>query len=141
MNNAARQEQSYLPSEHEPYMNSSQLEYFKSKLEKWKEDLLSESRETIAHLKEENWHNPDFNDRATVETDTAFELRTRDRYRKLLDKIEDALQRIENRSYGYCEVTGDEIGIRRLEARPVATLSIEAQEQHESYERHHNDDD
>jgi DnaK suppressor protein len=131
----------YVPSENEPYMNDLQLEYFKRKLLAWKEELHNESRETMNHLREENWQEPDFNDRATVETDTAIELRTRDRYRKLLDKIDAALRRVEKGEYGYCEETGEPIGLKRLEARPVATLSIEAQERHESYERQHSDDD
>lgn len=130
----------YIPSENEEYMNSVQLEYFKQKLLNWKEELLQESLETLDHLKEENWHESDFNDRAAVETDAAFELRTRDRYRKLLDKIEEALARIESGEYGYCEETGEKIGLKRLEARPVATLCIEAQERHENYEKQHNDE-
>jgi DnaK suppressor protein len=130
----------YKPSEKEEYMNSSQLEYFKQKLTTWKDELLNESRETLDHLREENWHEPDVNDRASVETETSLELRTRDRYRKLIDKIDSALRRIENGKYGYCDETGDEIGIKRLEARPIATLTIEAQERHESYERTHIDE-
>ncbi len=130
----------YRPSEKEEYMSPSQVEYFRQKLVAWKEELLGESRETLDHLKEENWQEPDVNDRASVETETSLELRTRDRYRKLIDKIDSALRRIENNAYGYCEETGEEIGIKRLEARPVATLSIEAQERHESYERTHIDD-
>jgi DnaK suppressor protein len=133
--------QGYMPSEEEPYMNPQQVEYFRRKLVAWKEELLDESRETMDHLREENWHEPDINDRATVETDTAFELRTRDRYRKLIDKINAALRRIEEGEYGYCEETGEEIGIKRLEARPVATLTVEAQERHESYERQHSDEE
>ncbi|WP_253308437.1 MULTISPECIES: RNA polymerase-binding protein DksA [unclassified Rickettsia] len=130
----------YTPSKEEEYMNPLQLEYFRQKLLEWKDSLLGESRETLNHLKEENWNEPDFNDRASIETDTAFELRTRDRYRKLLDKIEDALLRIENKDYGYCEETGEPIGIKRLQARPVATLCIEAQERHENYEKNHLDE-
>lgn len=131
----------YVPSEKEEYMNPKQVEYFRQKLVGWKEELLEESRATIAHLQEENLNEPDLNDRATVETDTAFELRTRDRYRKLLDKIEAALQRVERGEYGYCEATGEEIGLKRLEARPIATLCIEAQERHENHERQHSDED
>lgn len=131
----------YVPSEKEEYMNPMQVEYFRQKLMTWKEELLEESRATIAHLQEENLNEPDLNDRATVETDTALELRTRDRYRKLLDKIEAALRRIEEGEYGYCEATGEEIGLKRLEARPIATLCIEAQERHENYERQHSDED
>ncbi|WP_375359169.1 RNA polymerase-binding protein DksA [Candidatus Tisiphia endosymbiont of Neophilaenus lineatus] len=129
----------YKPSSDEEYMNPQQLEYFRQKLLEWKSSLLEESRETLTHLKEENWNEPDLNDRASIETDTAIELRTRDRYRKLLDKIEEALVRIEKNEYGYCEETGEPIGLKRLEARPVATLCIEAQERHESYEKQHID--
>lgn len=131
----------YKPNPSEPYMCSDQLEYFRNKLMNWKKELLAESNETMEHLREENWHEPDINDRASVETDTTLELRTRDRYRKLLDKIDAALRRVDSGEYGYCEETGEEIGIARLEARPIATLSIEAQERHEKYERHHSDDD
>ncbi|WP_341754595.1 RNA polymerase-binding protein DksA [Candidatus Tisiphia endosymbiont of Dioctria rufipes] len=129
----------YKPSNDEEYMNPQQLEYFRQKLLEWKSSLLEESQETLTHLKEENWNEPDLNDRASIETDTAIELRTRDRYRKLLDKIEEALVRIEKNEYGYCEETGEPIGLKRLEARPVATLCIEAQERHESYEKQHID--
>lgn len=131
----------YKPSDKEEYMNPSQLEYFRQRLLEWRQALLDESRETLNHLKEENWNEPDFNDRASVETGTAFELRTRDRYRKLIDKIDEALVRIEKGEYGYCEETGEKIGLKRLEARPVATLCIEAQERHENYERTHLDED
>lgn len=129
----------YRPYNDEEYMNPQQLEYFRQKLLEWKSSLLEESRETLTHLKEENWNEPDLNDRASIETDTAIELRTRDRYRKLLDKIEESLVRIEKNEYGYCEETGEPIGLKRLEARPVATLCIEAQERHESYEKQHID--
>ncbi len=131
----------YKPSEDEEYMNPLQLEYFRQKLESWREELLEESRETLNHLKEENWKEPDPNDRATVEIETTIELRTRDRYRKLIDKIESTIKRINQGQYGYCEETGKPIGIKRLEARPVATLCIEAQEQHETYEKTHIDED
>lgn len=131
----------YKPSETEEYMNPMQIEYFRQKLQAWKDELLLNSRDTLDHLKEENWNEPDPNDRATIETDTSFELRTRDRYRKLIDKIEEALQRIAEGEYGYCEETGEEIGIKRLEARPIATLCIEAQESHENYEKQHLDFD
>jgi DnaK suppressor protein len=131
----------YKPSEQEEYMNPMQLEYFKKRLEDWRRELLDESRETLHHLKEENWNEPDLNDRATVETDNAFELRIRDRDRKLIDKIESAVMRIKKGDYGYCEETGEKIGLGRLEARPVATLCIEAQERHESYEKTHVDED
>ena len=130
----------YLPSEDEVYMNPLQIEYFRRKLCAWKDELLNESRETMTHLQQENWHEPDLNDRATVETDTGLELRTRDRYRKLIDKIEAALKRIEAGEYGYCAETGEEIGIKRLEARPIAVFTIEAQERHESFERQHSDE-
>ena len=131
----------YHPNEAEEYMSEKQLEYFRKKLLAWKSELLDESRQTINHLREENWQEPDLNDRATVETDTALELRTRDRYRKLLDKIDSTLEKVETGEYGYCEETGEEIGIKRLEARPVAGLTIEAQERHENYERQHSEDE
>lgn len=131
----------YVPTENEEYMNPRQLEYFRRKLIEWKEELLNESRETLNHLKEENWNEADLNDRASIETDTTIELRTRDRYRKLIDKIDEALKRIEIGEYGYCEETGEEIGLKRLIARPVATLCIEAQERHENYEKQHVDED
>lgn len=131
----------YKPSVDEEYMNPMQVEYFRQKLTAWRDELLGESFETLKHLQEENWQEPDINDRATVETDAAFELRTRDRYRKLINKIEQALKRIERDEYGYCEETGDPIGVLRLEARPIATLTIEAQERHENYERTHLDED
>lgn len=131
----------YIPSDKEEYMSDLQLEYFRQKLSNWKEELLDESRATLKHMQEDNWNEPDLNDRASLETETATELRTRDRYRKLIDKIDMALERIESKEYGFCEETGDEIGLKRLEARPVATLSIEAQERHESYERQHADED
>ena len=131
----------YKPSENEEYMSELQLEYFKKKLQDWKAELLDESRDTLEHLREENWNEPDMNDRASIESETALELRTRGRYKKLIDKIEDALSRIEDKSYGFCEETGEPIGLKRLEARPVATLCIEAQERHEKYEKQHSDDD
>ena len=131
----------YKPIEDEEYMNPLQLEFFRNKLNAWRDELLAESRETLTHLREENWNEPDLNDRASIETETTIELRTRDRYRKLIDKIEAALERIEEGEYGYCEETGEEIGLKRLLARPVATLCIEAQELHENYEKQHIDDD
>lgn len=134
-------EKGYQPTEKEEYMNPKQLEYFRQKLLAWKSELLHEAEETMSHLKEENLNEPDINDRASAETETSFELRTRDRYRKLLDKIEHALQRIEDGEYGFCEETGEPIGVKRLEARPVATLCIEAQERHENYERTHSEDE
>ncbi|MBN9542933.1 MAG: RNA polymerase-binding protein DksA [Alphaproteobacteria bacterium] len=131
----------YKPSEDEPYMNTRQVAYFKKKLMDWKLELINESNETLEHLKESNINNPDPNDRASAEVETAFELRTRDRYKKLIDKIDSALSRIQDGSYGYCIETGDPIGVKRLEARPVAALSIEAQERRENYERTYNEDD
>ena len=131
----------YKPSEDEEYMNPMQLEYFKQKLQNWREKLLEESRDTLDHLKEENWNEPDLTDRASVETETSIELRTRDRYRKLIDKIEHTIVKINKNDYGYCEETGEKIGLRRLEARPVATLCIEAQMRHENYEKTHLDED
>lgn len=131
----------YKPTEKEDYMNDLQKEYFRQKLRAWKAELLSESGETLNHLKEESWNESDITDRATVETETALELRTRDRYRKLINKIDKAIRRIDEDEYGYCEETGDPIGIGRLEARPIATLSIAAQERHEREERQYNDDE
>lgn len=130
----------YRPSEDEEFMNGRQLEYFKQKLLDWKEDILRESRETLTHLQAETENHPDIADRASSETDRALELRTRDRQRKLISKIDEALRRIEDESYGYCEETGEPIGLARLEARPIATLSLEAQERHERRERVHRDD-
>jgi DnaK suppressor protein len=130
----------YRPSEKEPFMNPMQLEYFRQKLLAWKSELLKESNETLSHLQEESLSEPDIADRASLETDRALELRTRDRARKLIQKIDEARGRIEDGSYGYCEETGDPISLKRLEARPIATLSIEAQERHERMERTHRDD-
>jgi DnaK suppressor protein len=130
----------YRPSEDEEFMNERQLEYFKQKLLNWKEDILRESRETLSHLQSETENHPDLADRASSETDRALELRTRDRQRKLIAKIDEALRRIEDGSYGYCEETGEPIGIARLDARPIATLSLEAQERHERRERVHRDE-
>ncbi len=121
----------YRPSEDEEFMNERQLEYFKQKLNMWKEDILRESRETLSHLQKETENHPDLADRASSETDRALELRTRDRQRKLISKIDEALRRIEDGSYGFCEETGEPIGLQRLIARPTATLSIEAQERRE----------
>jgi DnaK suppressor protein len=133
-------ETEYRPSEDEPFMNDRQLEYFKQKLLGWKEDILRESRETVSHLQAETENHPDLADRASSETDRALELRTRDRQRKLISKIDEALRRIEDGVYGYCEETGEPIGLARLEARPIATFSLEAQERHERRERVHRDD-
>jgi DnaK suppressor protein len=130
----------YRPSEKEPFMNERQKEYFRRKLNAWKEEILRESRETLAALQRENENHPDLADRASSETDRAIELRARDRQRKLIAKIDAALARIEDGSYGYCEETGEPISLKRLEARPIATLSVEAQERHERNERVHRDD-
>jgi DnaK suppressor protein len=130
----------YRPSEDEEFMNSLQLEYFRQKLLRWRAELLAESTETLQHLKDESLLKPDLTDRASLETDRAIELRTRDRERKLISKIDAALLRIEDGSYGFCEETDEPIGLRRLEARPIATLSLEAQERHERMERTHRDD-
>lgn len=130
----------YRPSEDEPFMNERQLEYFRNKLLIWKDEILRESRETIGNLQTETENHPDLVDRASSEADRALELRTRDRQRKLISKIDEALRRIEDKSYGYCEETGEPIGLARLEARPTATLSLEAQERHERRERVHRDD-
>jgi len=130
----------YKPSPKEEYMSPMQLEYFRLKLLTWRGELLQESENTISHLKEENWQESDINDRATLETDAALELRTRDRYRKLVNKIDSALSRVSDGSYGYCDETGEEIGLSRLEARPIATLTVEAQEKHERLEKQRRDD-
>ena len=131
----------YVPSEKEDYMSAQQLQYFKLQLTAWRTDLLKESRETMEHLKEENWHEADIADRASLETEAGVELRTRNRYLKLIAKIDQALRRIEKGEYGYCEETGDPIGIRRLQARPVATMTIEAQERHEKLEKQYAEDE
>jgi DnaK suppressor protein len=130
----------YRPSEDEEFMNALQVEYFRRKLIRWQDDLLREANGTLASLSEGGIMEADITDRASVETDRALELRTRDRARKLISKIDQALQRVENGTYGFCEDTGEPIGLRRLEARPIATLSIEAQERHERMERVHRDD-
>ncbi len=131
----------YRPSDDEPFMNPVMLEYFRLKLLRWQAELLQESNETLASLQVDGgMQEPDLADRASAETDRALELRTRDRERKLLSKIQAALQRIDDGSYGYCEQTGDPIGVKRLEARPIATMSLEAQERHERLERTQRDD-
>jgi DnaK suppressor protein len=130
----------YRPSEDEEFMNPVQLEYFRQKLLRWRTDLLREADGTLASLSQGGIHEADITDRASVETDRALELRTRDRARKLISKIDQALVRIEVGTYGFCEETDEPIGIRRLEARPIATMSIEAQEKHERMERVHRDD-
>jgi DnaK suppressor protein len=130
----------YRPSEDEPFMNDRQRDYFRRKLLHWKDEILRESRETLAALQSENENHPDIADRASSETDRAIELRARDRQRKLIAKIDAALSRIEDGSYGYCEETGEPIALKRLDARPIATLSVEAQERHERRERVYRDD-
>jgi DnaK suppressor protein len=130
----------YRPSEDEEFMSPLQLEYFRQKLLRWRIELLEESSETLQHLKEESLSEPDITDRASLETERSLELRTRDRERKLIAKIDAALGRIEDGTYGFCEETDEPISLRRLEARPIATLSLEAQERHERMERTHRDD-
>lgn len=131
----------YKPALSEPYMNPMQEEYFRQKLLAWRKELMDESRETLDHLHDENWHQADIADRASLETEAGVELRTRNRYLKLISKIDAAIRRIEDGDYGYCEETGEPIGLKRLEARPVATLSIEAQERHERSEKQYVDED
>ena len=130
----------YRPAEDEPFMNERQLEYFRRKLLAWKADLMSDSRDTIEGLQAATRNIPDVTDRASEETDRAIELRTRDRQRKLVAKIDSALRRIEEGEYGYCEVSGEPISLKRLDARPIATMSLEAQERHERREKVHRDD-
>jgi DnaK suppressor protein len=130
----------YRPSDREPFMSERQREYFRLKLLDWREDILKEAKETLQHLQDESQNHPDLADRASSETDRAIELRARDRQRKLISKIDAALQRIEEGTYGFCEETGEPITLKRLEARPIATLSIEAQERHERRERVYRDD-
>jgi DnaK suppressor protein len=130
----------YMPAEDEPFMNERQLEYFRRKLLAWKADILADSRDTIETLQEGTRNIPDVTDRASEETDRALELRTRDRQRKLVAKIDSALRRIDEGEYGYCEVTGEPISLKRLDARPIATMSLEAQERHERREKVHRDD-
>lgn len=130
----------YRPSADEDFMNPQQLEYFRQRLLDWKKQILAEAEGTLAVLQNEPLREPDLNDRASSETDWSIELRTRDRQRKLISKIDEALRRIEDGSYGYCEDTGEPIGVARLDARPIATLSLEAQERHERRERVHRDD-
>lgn len=130
----------YRPNDDEPFMNPRQQEYFRQKLIRWREELLTEANETLQNLQAGGSNEADLADRATIETDRSLELRTRDRARKLIGKIDDALRRIEIGTYGYCEETSEPIGLRRLEARPIATLSIEAQERHERMERTQRDE-
>ncbi|MBO6634692.1 RNA polymerase-binding protein DksA [Parvibaculum sp.] len=137
---AVRLPKGYMPSDDEPFMNKRQKEYFRRKLEKWKEDILIENRETLQHLQDDSVQHPDLADRASSETERSLELRTRDRQRKLISKIDAALRRIDDGTYGYCEETGEPISLKRLDARPIATLSIEAQERHERREKVYRDD-
>jgi DnaK suppressor protein len=130
----------YRPSDEEPFMNDRQKEYFKRKLVAWRDSIIAESKETLAALQNESENHPDIADRASSETDRAIELRARDRQRKVISKIEAALARIEDGSYGYCSETGEPISLRRLDARPIATLSVEAQERHERRERIYRDE-
>jgi len=130
----------YKPAEDEPFMNDRQLEYFRRKLIEWKAEILEDSRDTIEGMKDSTRNIPDIADRASEETDRALELRTRDRQRKLVAKIDSALRRIEEGEYGYCEITGEPISLKRLDARPIATMSLEAQERHERREKVHRDD-
>jgi|SRR5271169_2179783 DnaK suppressor protein len=138
--NGQADDKAYRPSDKEPFMNDRQRDYFRQKLLDWREDILKEAKETLQHLQDENQNHPDIADRASSETDRAIELRARDRQRKLIAKIDAALQRIEDGTYGYCEETGEPITLKRLEARPIATLSIEAQERHERRERVYRDE-
>jgi DnaK suppressor protein len=133
-------DEGYRPTEDEPFMSERQREYFRRKLIRWKGDILRETQETLATLQRENENHPDLADRASSETDRAIELRARDRQRKLISKIDAALARIDEGTYGYCEETGEPISLKRLEARPIATLSLEAQERHERNERVYRDD-
>ncbi|SEQ34894.1 transcriptional regulator, TraR/DksA family [Faunimonas pinastri] len=134
------EERTYRPSEDEIFMSERQREYFRKKLLAWRDDLLAESKETLEALQAESHNHPDYADRASSETDRSIELRARDRQRKLISKIDAALKRIEDGSYGYCEDTGEPISLKRLDARPIATLSIEAQERHERRERVYRDE-
>lgn len=137
---AAKKAKDYRPSEDEKFMNERQKKYFRSKLEDWKSEILDGAKQTINNLQGESGSLPDVVDRASAESDKALELRTRDRQRKLISKIDSAIRRIDEGTYGYCEATGEPIGLRRLEARPTATLSLEAQERHERKERTLRDD-
>ena len=130
----------YRPTDKEPFMNERQRDYFRAKLLTWKDEILKEARDTLQHLQDENVNHPDLADRASSETDRAIELRARDRQRKLISKIDAALQRIDDNTYGYCEETGEPIALKRLEARPIATLSVEAQERHEKREKVYRDE-
>ncbi len=146
MSKAARGDQTislsegYRPSDGEPFMSAEHRTYFRKKLQRWKEDIIKETMETLQVLHDDTIQHADLADRATHETDRALELRARDRQRKLISKIDAALQRIDDGSYGYCEETGEPISLRRLDARPIATLSLEAQERHERRERAYRED-
>ena len=137
---ATRLPKGYSPNEGEPFMNARQREYFRRKLQEWKNDIVKGTRETVNGLKAESSQHPDESDRAAAESEKALELRTRDRQRKLINKIDSALRRIDDKTYGYCEDTGEPISLTRLEARPIATLGLEAQERHEKRERVYRDD-
>ncbi len=137
---AVKLPKNYQPSDDEPFMNAKQREYFRRHLMSWREELVRDTNNTLQHLQQESLQSPDIADRASAETDRAVELRTRDRERKLVQKIDEALLRIKNGSYGYCEETEEPIGLRRLEARPIATLSLEAQERHERREKIYRDE-
>ncbi|MCC0016867.1 MAG: RNA polymerase-binding protein DksA [Rhodobiaceae bacterium] len=137
---SATVDQVYVPTDDEPFMSERQRKYFRAKLLKWKDDILRESKETILALQDDTANQPDIADRASTETDRAIELRARDRQRKLISKIDAALRRLEEGTYGYCEETGEPISLKRLDARPIATLSIEAQERHERRERVYRDE-
>ena len=137
---AVKTKKKYVPTEKEPFMNKKQLAYFREKLEAWKVDLQELTKTTVEQMQMEENNHPDLTDRATTETERALELRTRDRHRKLISKINQALRRIEDGTYGYCEHTGEPIGLKRLDARPIATLSVEAQEAHERREKVYRDD-
>lgn len=139
-NGADKSKNNYRPTDKEPFMNERQRDYFRGKLLNWREDILKEAKETLQHLQDENQNHPDLADRASSETDRAIELRARDRQRKLINKIDAALNRLDDGTYGYCEETGEPIALKRLEARPIATLSVEAQERHERRERVYRDD-
>ncbi len=130
----------YRPAEDEPFMNDRQLDYFRRKLLAWKSEIMEDSRDTVAGMKDQTRNIPDIADRASEETDRALELRTRDRERKLVSKIDAALRRIDEGEYGYCDITGEPISLKRLDARPIATMSLEAQERHERREKVHRDD-
>ncbi len=137
---ATRIPKDYVPSDDEPFMNARQREYFRRKLQDWKDDLIKGTRETVIGLKNESTQHPDDADRAASESEKTLELRTRDRHRKLINKIDAALRRIDEKTYGYCDETGDPISLKRLDARPIATMGIEAQERHEKRERVYRDD-